>query len=175
MRVKIVQSDEQLVSHSGLAVVGKILDNTRIRERLDKIELPGQGFTEISHGEIVATMLGLLCLGKPDFDAVEPFREDKFFARSLGLKKVPSSATLRQRLDSVKGAFNSIILDESAKMVRWLLLYLRQHRRGGIPDQPGSAFGKRPLPERDTRVPGEFTVPRPTGDRRASAGPHGLR
>ena len=118
MRVKIVQGRERLVSHSGISLVGEILARTRIRERLDKIRLPGQGLPEISHGVVVAAMLGLMCLGKPDFDAVEPFRDDAFFTEFLGRGKVPSSSTLRQRLNSAKGAFDDILLEESAKMVR---------------------------------------------------------
>ena len=128
MRVKIVQGKEQLVSHSGLAVVGRILDKTRIRERIDKIRLPGKELPEISHaclcvsarrqGVVVASMLGLMCLGKPDFDAVEPFRDDVFFTEFLSRGKVPSSSTLRQRPSSAKGAWGDILLEESAKMVR---------------------------------------------------------
>jgi hypothetical protein len=44
--------------------------------------------------------LGLLCLGKNDFDAIEGQRKDAFFARALGLRAVPSSPTLRQRMDT---------------------------------------------------------------------------
>ena len=44
--------------------------------------------------------LGLLCLGKNDFDAIENFRGNAFFIRALGLANVPSSPTLRQRLDA---------------------------------------------------------------------------
>lgn len=36
MNAEIVRDKEHLVSRSGLAVVGKILDNTRIRERLGR-------------------------------------------------------------------------------------------------------------------------------------------
>ena len=63
-------------------------------------------------------MIGLICVGKPDFDAIEPFRADPLFSTALGMKVVPSSPTLRQRLDSAKGAFDGILLEESAKMVR---------------------------------------------------------
>lgn len=97
MRFEIVQGDEQLSSHSGLALIGAVLDRTNIRERLDKMMLPGHPFPEISHGEVATAMIGLICLGKPDFDAIEPFRGDHFFAQSLGLDLVPSSPTLRQR------------------------------------------------------------------------------
>ncbi|MFM8898942.1 MAG: hypothetical protein ACKOF9_03220, partial [Burkholderiales bacterium] len=44
--------------------------------------------------------LGLLCLGKNDFDAIENFRTDAFFKRSLALQAVPSSPTLRQRMNA---------------------------------------------------------------------------
>jgi len=117
MRFQIVQGDEQLSSHSGLALAGAILHRSRIGERLDRVMLPEHPFPEISHGEVATAMIGLICLGKPDFDAIEAFRDDPFFLQSLGLDSVPSSPTLRQRLDSARGAFNDIILKESARLV----------------------------------------------------------
>lgn len=42
----------------------------------------------------------MLCLGKNDFDAIEGFRTDAFFKRSLALQATPSSPTLRQRMDA---------------------------------------------------------------------------
>jgi len=117
MRFQIVQGDEQLSSHSGLALVGAILHRSRIRKRLDAVALTEHQFPEISHGEVATAMIGLICLGKPDFDAIEAFRDDPFFLQSLELDSVPSSPTLRQRLDSAKGAFNDIILEESAGVV----------------------------------------------------------
>jgi len=117
MRFQIVQGNEQLSSHSGLALAGAILDRSRIRERLDMVMLPEHPFPEISHGEVATAMIGLICLGKPDFDAIEAFRDDPFFLQSLDLDSVPSSPTLRQRLDSARGAFNDIILKESARVV----------------------------------------------------------
>jgi hypothetical protein len=62
-------------------------------------------------------MLGLLCLGKPDFDAIEPFRQDPFFPTALGLAAVPSSPTLRQRLDRLAGVLDDLLREESATMV----------------------------------------------------------
>ena len=117
MRFEIVQGEERLSSHSGLALVGAIMDRTMIRRRLDKVVLKEHPFPEISHGEVATAMIGLICLGKPDFDAIEPFRDDPFFVQSLGLGSVPSSPTLRQRLASAEGAFNNILLEESAGMI----------------------------------------------------------
>ena len=97
LQFEIVQGDEQLFSHSGLALVGEILQCTSMRERLDAVALPERRCPEISHGEVATVMIGLMCLGKPDFDAIEPFRDDPFFSQSLGLRFVPSSPNLRQR------------------------------------------------------------------------------
>ena len=79
MRFQIVQGNEYLSSHSGLALAGEILNRSKIRERLDKVMLPGHPFPAISHGEVATAMIGLICLGKPDFDAIEAFRDDTFF------------------------------------------------------------------------------------------------
>jgi hypothetical protein len=120
MQFEIIQGDELLSSHSGLALVGEILSKIKLRKRLDKVMLPDHPFPEIGHGEVAIAMIGLACMGKPDFDAIEPFRDDPFFSTSLGLDSVPSSPTLRQRLNSANGAFNDTLLEESAKAVRYL-------------------------------------------------------
>jgi len=120
MRFEIVQGNELLSSHSGLALVGELLNKTKLRKRLDKVMLPDHRFPEISHGEVATAMIGLACVGKPDFDAIELFRDDPFFSTSLGIDVVPSSPTLRQRLDSANGTFDDILLEESAKAVRYL-------------------------------------------------------
>lgn len=49
---EIVQGDEQLSSHSELALVGAILDRTNIREQLYAVVLPEHPFPEISHSEV---------------------------------------------------------------------------------------------------------------------------
>ncbi len=51
-----------------------------------------------SNSDILKSYLALLCLGKSDFDAIEGFRGNAFFMRTLGLGVVPSSPTLRQRM-----------------------------------------------------------------------------
>ncbi len=45
------------------------------------------------------------------FEAIEPFREDRFFKEILGLSKIPGSVWLRQRLN-VKGAAIRDLADE---------------------------------------------------------------
>jgi len=118
MIFEIKQGDESLTSHSGLALIGVLLHRTQLEQRLNKVVLPDHPHPEISHGTIAKSMIGLLCLGKPDFEAIEPFRTDPFFSTSLDLDAVPSEGTLRQRLNDAQGKFDAILKEESADMIR---------------------------------------------------------
>ncbi len=50
--------------------------------------------------DLFKSMVGLIALGKNDFEAIKPFRTDRFFREALSIGKVPSSEWLRQRLDA---------------------------------------------------------------------------
>ena len=112
----VKEGNEYLSSHSGLALIGALLSKTSINERVDQIPIVYK--PPISNGDIIITMIGLCCLGKPYFDAVEPMREEPFFGQSLGLEQCPSSATLRQRLDLVNNRFDTILKEESLKLIK---------------------------------------------------------
>ncbi len=100
MRYLLEQSDETLATHSGLALVGLLLSKTSLRNKLNAIKLPDSPSPHLSHADIVLSYIGLLCQGKSDFDHIEPLRDDPFFEQAMMLKTgVPSSPTLRQRLD----------------------------------------------------------------------------
>jgi hypothetical protein len=119
MRFIIEETDEHLTSHAGLALVGALLEKTDLRRRLDGVKLvAGRKRAEISNGDNAVAMIGLLCLGKPDFDAIEAFRAEPFFAMALGMSRTPSSPTLRQRVEKAGNRFDAIVREESAKLLR---------------------------------------------------------
>lgn len=86
-----------LSSHAGLALVGQYLKRINFSALVDP-KFPVR--SGVANSCILRSYLGLLCLGKNDFDAIESFRTDAFFKRSLGLQIVPSSPTLRQRMNA---------------------------------------------------------------------------
>jgi hypothetical protein len=86
-----------LSSHAGLAFIGKYLKSIRINSLIDSAFPMRSG---VANSDILKSYLSLLCLGKNYFDAIENFRTNAFFIRALGLSAVPSSPTLRQRLDA---------------------------------------------------------------------------
>ena len=89
-----------LSGQAGLAPIGKYLKRINFNALVDPAYPVQSKFGGIANSDILKSYLGLLCLGKNDFDAIEGQRKDRFFARALGLRAVPSSPTLRQRLDA---------------------------------------------------------------------------
>lgn len=114
MEFIISETDDVLVSHAGLALAGALLGRTGLRSRLDTMAVGGRKRPELPRGEVPLSMIGLLCLSKSDYAAIEPFRRESFFARSLGLSRLPSEETLRQRLDQLGTAPLTILQEETA-------------------------------------------------------------
>jgi hypothetical protein len=108
-RFEVKQSAKlNLTSYSGLALLGQCFQAAQVEAVIDPKLPVSQG---MKTSDMVKSMVGLFGLGKSDFDAIEPFRGDRFFRESLGLSKVPSSAWMRQRLDA-KGAELRDLTDE---------------------------------------------------------------
>lgn len=99
MRQLIVkQLDYDLTPVAGLALVGHYLKAVKpVLARLDAA-LPVK--SGVANSDIVRSYVGLLVQGKSDFDAVENFRSDAFYKQALGIALLPSSPTLRQRMDA---------------------------------------------------------------------------
>jgi len=87
-----------LSSHGGLALIGRLFKRINVLAMIDP-QYPVRG--GIANSDILKCYLGLLTLGKNDFEAVEGFRSQRFAHQALGLRAVPSSATLRQRFDAM--------------------------------------------------------------------------
>jgi hypothetical protein len=120
MRQLIVkQLDYDLTPVAGLALVGHQLQ--RLATVLKQIDsaLPVSG--GVANSDILRSYLGLLVQGKSDFDAIENFRGDTFFKHALGIKLLPSSPTLRQRMD----ARASDLFDYMSPMIETLLAAAR--------------------------------------------------
>ena len=98
MRELIVkQLDYDLTPVAGLALVGHYFKRLApVFKQIDTI-WPIKG--GVSNSDILRSYVGLLVQGKSDFDAIENFRGDAFFKQALGIALLPSSPTLRQRMD----------------------------------------------------------------------------
>lgn len=117
MEFIISHTDEILVSHSGLALIGALLQQSPLRKRLNDICLGERKRPEVKHGDVLLSMIGLLCLGKSDYADIEAYRKEEFFRRAVGLAKLPSEETLRQRMDELGELPLAVLREEAARLI----------------------------------------------------------
>lgn len=104
----------QLTSYSGLALIGQCCQAAQLEAVIDPRLPVSQGMRT---SDIVKSVVGLLSLGKSDFEAIEPFREDRFFKEALGLSKVPGSVWMRQRLNAKADALRELADELSLRLL----------------------------------------------------------
>lgn len=113
-------SSDYLTSRAGLILIGQLLTDTHLNKRLNFTKVGDTHISAISHADNFRAFIGLLCQGKNDFDHIEPFRKDAIFSKALGIRKLTSSPTMRQRFDQAapSGEWQTIILEESADLLK---------------------------------------------------------
>ncbi len=100
-RFIIAQSDKEFyTSNSGLALVGLCLNEfCSLPSRAREVFPLSPGTNGIGMDDILRSSIGLLTLGQSDYEAIANRKEDDYFREALGIERVPSRETLRQRLD----------------------------------------------------------------------------
>ena len=134
-RFLIEQSDKEFyTSHSGLALVGLCLN------KLSSLPLKAKGafpLSPASNGigldDIVRSYVGLLSLGQSDYEAVTNKREDDYFRQSLGIGKIPSAETLRQRLDEVASGLRPLADSCSIEFLKKAKVVITPLETGHVP------------------------------------------
>ena len=109
-RFIITESAADLTSHAGLGLIGMAL-NERTNLAADAAGVAPLRSDAMSHANMLSCYVALLCLGKSDFEAINGFREDAFYAAALGLEQVPSEAILRQRMDAHAAGYKCVVED----------------------------------------------------------------
>ncbi len=116
-RFIIEQSEADLISHAGLGLIGMAVNERTNLGAEAKAAAPARS-DAIAHGDILKSYVGLLCLGKSDFEAVNGMREDDYFAESLEVVQIPSEGTLRQRMDAHAPVFLPVVQDAAIEFLR---------------------------------------------------------
>jgi hypothetical protein len=80
---------------------------------------PNRSQHQIKNGDILLTYLGMLCMGKPYFEAVHEMDEDKaYYKAALGItRSIPSEETLRQRMDDIGDGLRQALLEENVAVL----------------------------------------------------------
>ncbi|MFH1082878.1 MAG: IS1380 family transposase [Pseudomonadota bacterium] len=97
-------------SHSGLALVGLCINRYSSLPAKAKKAFPvSQPSNGIGLDDILRSYVGMLSLGQSDYEAVTNRKNDDYFKKSLGVRKIPSAETLRQRFDEVSEGLQPLV------------------------------------------------------------------
>ena len=117
-KIEYVVSDEILITPSGLSLVGQVLGKSNLIKKANRMRTEKRSQPQIKNGDILLTVVGLLSLGKSDFENVNGFHKDEeFYKIALGIAYgIPSESSLRNRLDGIGTTMNQQILDGNVDM-----------------------------------------------------------
>lgn len=99
MKVKVQQGNEEINSIGGIPLIGELLNSLKNLKMVDNIRMKNVKSGKIRHSGILKCLTGIFAIGKNDYANIEPLRRDAFFRDSLNLNAVPSTSTMRQRVD----------------------------------------------------------------------------
>ena len=129
-------TNERIIPSGGLAVVRAILSKSDFVKRMNRMDVtPNRSQHQIKNGDILLTYIGMLCMGKPQYESVHEMDDDPvFYKRALGVAyKIPSEETLRQRLDDIGASIRPRILAENVEMLRSNGIYPSKIKEGYVP------------------------------------------
>lgn len=118
--IKVEFTDERIIPASGTAVVGALLGKSDFVKKLNRMDVTkNRSQHQIKNGDIIITYIGMLCMGKPYFEAVHEMDDDlDFYKAALGItRSIPSEETLRQRMDLIGDSLRETILNENVELL----------------------------------------------------------
>ena len=113
-------TDERIIPAGGLAVVGAILGKSDFIKKMNRMDVTqNRSQHQIKNGDILLTYLGMLCMGKPYYEAVHEMDDDRaFYKAALGItRSIPSEETLRQRMDDIGDSLRQNLLEENVTVL----------------------------------------------------------
>lgn len=119
-KIEVLLSDERLITPSGLSIVGQVLGKSDLIKKAARMRTDKRSQPQIKNGDILLTEIGMLTLGKNDFDYVNEFHTDEeYYKLALGIVySIPSEATLRMRLDAIGKTMNADILSGNISLFK---------------------------------------------------------
>lgn len=134
--IHIEFSDERLITPSGLVFVGQILGKSNFVKKINRAPISNEYLQkQIKNGDILLTYIGMLCQGKPQYEAVREMMDDPdYYKYALGIAyAIPSAETLRQRFDMIGDSLRGDILQANIDMLREMKIEPSALENGYVP------------------------------------------
>ena len=120
-KIHIEFSDERLITPSVLVFVGQILGKSSFVKKINRAPISKDYLQkQIKNGDVLLTYIGMLCQGKPQYEAVREMIDDPdYYKYALGISyAIPSAETLRQRFDMIGDSLRKDIQQANVDMLR---------------------------------------------------------
>ena len=135
-KIHIEFSDERLITPSGLVFVGQILGKSNFVKKINRAPISNEYLQkQIKNGDILLTDIGMLCQGKPQYEAVREMMDDPdYYKYALGISyTIPSAETLRQRFNMIGDSLRSDILQANVDLLREMKIEPSALKNGYVP------------------------------------------
>ena len=142
MKTLLELTDQNITSNAGLLLIAPYLQNKEFREEIMSASRVIKTTGVISDYDIICCWIALLALGKTEYEAIEEYRKDKFFQRAIGVKKVPSAVTLRQRIENLSDEVTSVLRRFNQAIIAGAFELARQGTRKNRKYQEGVTIGE---------------------------------
>ena len=88
-KIHIEFSDERLITPSGLVFVGQILGKSSFVKKINRAPISKDYLQkQIKNGDVLLTYIGMLCQGKPQYEAVREMMDDPdYYKYALGVSR----------------------------------------------------------------------------------------
>lgn len=120
-KIHIEFSDERLITPSGLVFIGQILGKSSFVKKINRAPISKDYLQEqIKNEDVLLTYIGMLCQGKPQYEAVREMMDDPdYYKYALGISyAIPSAETLCQRFDMIGDSLRKDIQQANVDMLR---------------------------------------------------------
>lgn len=120
-KIEFVIGNERIIPTAGISAVGAILGNAGFTEHFNKTDVTNKrSQRQVKNGDIFTTGIGIMCMGKPDFDTVHELLEDpEFYKAALGIEsRIPSEESFRLRMDSIGSSYRSRLLKANVHVLK---------------------------------------------------------
>jgi len=116
-KLTIEMTSEPIIGNAGLLAVAELIRISDLDAVCGHRESENQ---LVAEKDILRCLAGLISVGKVGFDHIRQFQQDNFFTIALGIGRMPSEATLRQRFEAMSQdrKVHEALPDCSVKMLR---------------------------------------------------------
>ena len=118
--LEVLETNERIIPASGLAIVGAILDKCHFIKRFNELKNGDKRSRKhIGLGDLLATYIVMLCMGKPSFSSVHEMDDDpEAFRLCTGISRFPSEEMLRQRMDEIGDSLHQSLQNENVNIMK---------------------------------------------------------